>query len=152
MDAAAKVREVILRVDSDDVTLRQCCDQFDFVRVVCEDFQRFRAAHFTSDDRIVRLHDVHHFRFDFRQVLFGKLHFHIGIIIETSFDRWSYTKMDFREQARQGMRHQVGSRVTQDTQSVCVIRCHDFKRSIRLQRTGEVDQFPVEFSGQSFFG
>ena len=107
--ATAEVYVLTLTVDGQATCIfRVFFNQFQFVRIVFEDFTRFILSYFFTNRWEVFLHNFLHFFFDTRKIFVRDLtHLVVRIVVEAVFDSWADTQVNIWEEATSCLSKQV---------------------------------------------
>ena len=156
----AQVGEALLPVERNRFALGQVVDQFDLVRLVLHQFQRFRAGQLKAFQTGIFLDDPRHFLFDGREEFGRKRLVHVEIVVEAVVNGGADGELRLGLQGLYGLREHVTGRVPEHAQTVRVIRREDIKlasvrnglrqilnRAVHARGQRSLFQLPVEFAG-----
>ena len=151
MGAAAQVNKLTLTVKRDDFTLRDAGDNLSFVCFahLGKEANGVIARHFFAADREVFFDDGSHLRFDAFQILRCEGTLVLKVVVESTLDNGANRYLDFRKEAFDCLRHEMGSRMAQDFEPFRRGR-EDRLGLLSDQGRRHVYGFPIHSGGNSF--
>ena len=114
MRPSTEVNEVALAIEGNLHVCGQILNQFYFVILTgfLEHIESSVTADYFFFEGQIFLDDSSHFRFDSRKIFLCKAMFCIHIVVEAIFNGRANSKFDAREEVLNGLRHNMGSRMT----------------------------------------
>ncbi len=142
--AAAEVGELALRVDADGLLVGQVLDELDLEGLLggAEDGEGLLAGQLLARELLVLGDDLRHLLLDAREVGLGDGLGELEVVVEAVLDGGADGVLGAREEAQDGLRHDVRSGVAQDVDGVGVVTLQgdDGDLVALVQRRGEVDE------------